>query len=275
MLNQKKKDEINSQIEFGNNRLAFMNNVVNNNIKMYTRSFPLNRMSSQTEYQIWLTQMAEFCDMKSPVISIGNYQTGPGIATQKFQLKSQCSTEQLYQFLYEFYWTSYLHRITSLNIQPVEQSSDLDVNIVFETLTLAKVKQTDAYPLAQQLPISTPIQRLSSKPFKAYAEIAKKDIFRYIKPGIDNANFAILTGTPSVTDEATGKNVAVSRWKIQTENRTMNLKIGDSISIGSFDGKIADIFEDMVIIKQNNGSLWVVALGEKLSDATAVPAFLF
>ena len=184
--------------------------------------------------------------------------------------------EQLYRFLYEFYWTSFLHRITVLDIQPIENSTQLHFSLVLESLTLwYKPTPQFAYPLTDKLPLSVnPIRKLASGPFKAYSDTSNMELFRVVRRGIDNADYAILTGTPSITGDD-GITTPISLWKIETEGKTLRLKIGDSVTIGSFNGTVDDISDDLVILRQNNGFRWVVSLGDRLSDAVAVPEVLF
>lgn len=264
-------EQLQQQIGFSKNRLAGMQQVTNANMKLFTRSFPLNPASARTEYQLWLTQLAEFCEMDQPLVRIGQYQRGAGIASHLFQLRAECTLEELYRFLYEFFWTSYLHRIDSMDIQTIEGSERLDVSLVLEGLTMAKLDRNAAYPQANQLPLSwTWERRLASGPFAAYSDFAKTDLFRYARPGVDDANFTVLTGLPTVIDTA-GVSVTQTRWKIESQGRTVTVGIGQRLSVGSFDGVVEAVDGDMAILRQSNGLRWILLLGEKLSDALAVP----
>lgn len=258
-------------IAAGNNQLAAFKRVSENNMALYTRSFPINPTAARTEYQLWLTQLAEFCEMTEPSVRVGQYHRGAGIATHQFQLLAEATPEQLYRFLYEFYWTSFLHRIDSIDLQAIEGSDRLKTAIVFEGLTMAKINPRSPYPLQNQLPLSYSYQRrLSSGPFAAYSDIAAMNLFQYSKPGIDNANFTLLTGLPTVID-AEGKSVTQTRWKVESEGRTLTLGVGDRLAVGSFDGLVEAIDGDMVILKQKNGFRWIMLLGDKLANAVAIP----
>lgn len=263
--------QLRQQIAQGTNQLQTMERISSSNRKLYTRSFPLNPASARTEYQLWLTQMAEFCEMTEPQVRLGAYQRGAGIASHKFQLRAECTLEQLYRFLYEFYWTSYLHRIDSIDIQAIEGSDSLDVAFVIEGLTMAKENAQNPYPPANQLPLSWSYERrLASGPFAAYGDYTTLNPFRYTKPGIDDANFTVLTGLPTVID-ASGKSTTQSRWKIESQGRTVTLGDGGRLTVGSFDGLIESIQDDRVILRQNGGARWIVSLGKNLADAIAIP----
>ena len=77
-----------------------------------------------------------------------------------------------------------------------------------------------------------------------------------------------------ITDDE-GNEQKVTRWNLEAESRTISLKMGDVLKVGSFVANIADIDDNLVILRQQNGLLWAVPLGNKLSEAVAVPPNLF
>ncbi|MDO5580683.1 MAG: hypothetical protein Q4G69_06080 [Planctomycetia bacterium] len=273
--NLAQKKQLQDQIAMGKQNLLAMNQFVNQNREMFTRSFPLNANSGKAEYQIWITQFAEFCDFSDTEISQGEYKQGSGMGILQFRLQAKCSMPRLYRFLYEFYWTPFLHRITMLDLQTSENTELLSLTMIIEGLVLARPNPGAAWPLADQLPNTTvPFRRLTSGPFDAYLPIAQKELFRYTPPGIDAASHVLLTGTPEVSDPDSGQKKLQSRWKVETENRTILCNIGDRLAIGSFDGTVEEIFEDLVILKQTSGYHWIVLLGDSLADAVAIPDLL-
>jgi len=266
------RNELQQQITGGRQQAESMRQFSAANEKLFSRSFPLNPASARTEYQLWLTQMAEFCEMTEPQVRIGSYQRGAGIASHQFQLRAVCTLEQLYRFLYEFYWTSYLHRINSMDIQPVAGADTVDISLVIEGLTMAKVNPNSPFPPQTGLPMTWSFEkRLSSGPFGAYTDYAKIDIFRYTQLGIDDAGFTLLTGLPTMV-AADGTSVTQTRWRVESQGKNLTLGVGDKLKIGSFDGVVESIEDEMAILRQSNGILWAVLLGDKLSDAVAVPS---
>ena len=140
---------------------------------------------------------------------------------------------------------------------------------------------SQTYPLADKLPLSAmtlqetaAARRLASGPFETYKQIGDVDIFRAIKTGVDSANFTVLTGLPTIRD-VNGQELRFSKWRVETENRTINCRIGGELKVGSFNGTVVDISDELVILKQNSGRIWVVSLGNKLKDAVAAPPGLF
>ncbi len=263
---------------------------------LYALSMPTNSQNSRIEYQIWLEQMLEFCNLTEAQAQAGRYvKNRNGSATQAYSVKATASTAALTQFLYEFYWTPFLHRITALDMRPIENSDDLAVSMTVETAaiwyketrdpataadesaatTARALAQYAAYPKTDKLPLdTTPTRVLASGPLAAYAPFAETELFRAVRSGIDSADYARLTGTPEVTDEKRNS-TRFSRWRVETEDRTLTLKVGDRMQIGSFDADVVEIEADFVLLRQGDDRLWVVPLGEKLSDAVAVPANLY
>ena len=263
---------------------------------VYALSMPTNRQSASVEYQIWLDQMLEFCNLIGPQTKAGRYVLNRNqTATQEFSVQAQCSTADLTQFLFEFYWTPFLHRITALDLKPIEGSELLDVRMTIQTMAVGYKERRDAanaanetektlaqalakfaaYPKSDKLPVeTTPTRLLASGPLAAYAPFAEANLFRAVRAGIDSADYARLTGLPEVTDEK-GNATRFSRWRVETEDRTVTLKEGDRMQIGSVDAAVVKIADDFVVLRQDDERLWVVLQGEKLSDAVAVPANLY
>ncbi len=264
---------------------------------VYALSMPTNAQNASAEYQIWLEQMLEFCNLTEPQTKAGRYVPNRNrTATQTFSVQAQGSTADLTQFLFEFYWTPFLHRITALDIKPGDEGSDLlEVRMTIETMTVGykerrdpataanDVEKTTAetlakfvdYPKADKLPLeTTPTRVLASGPLAAYKPFAEAQFFRAVRTGIDSADYARLTGTPVVSDEK-GNVTQFSRWRVETEDRTITLKEGERMQIGSVDAEIVKIDAEFVVLRQDDERLWVVLHGEKLSDAVAVPANLY
>ncbi|MBR5242939.1 MAG: hypothetical protein IKW13_01775 [Thermoguttaceae bacterium] len=263
----------------------------------YALSMPTNRQSASVEYQIWLDQMLEFCNLTEPLTKAGRYVSNRATqtATQEFSVQAQASTADLTQFLFEFYWTPFLHRITALDLKPIESSDLLDVRMTIETMTVGYKERRDPtaatnetekataetlakfanYPKTDKLPLeTTPTRVLASGPLAAYEPFAEAQFFRAVRAGIDSADHARLTGTPEVSDEK-GRVNRFSRWRVETEDRTITLKEGDRMQIGSVDAEVVKIEADIVVLRQDDDRLWVVLHGGKLSEAVAVPANLY
>lgn len=273
-----KKEELNLAIENGKKNIEAMKAATTQLESLYTRSFPLSANDAALQYEIWLSQMLEFCNIADAKVSRLAYQRprNAGLAIQNYRIQGACAFIDLVQFLYEFYWTPFLHRISTLDISPKEGTDDLQFTIAIQGLTiLYRQNPNQAFPLQKQLPLSANApQQLASGPFATYKPLGDADVFHSAPTGVDPTAFVVLTGTPSITDEE-GLRTTVSRWNFETEGRTVTLKIGEELRAGSFVGVIVDIDSDFVVLRQKNGLLWVALLGSKLSEALAIPPNLF
>lgn len=266
------KAELESRIEAGRRQVEMMQRVNREGMSLYTRSFPLQTMSAHIQYQIWLTQLAEFCGFQKTEISVGNSSVpSGGVMSHYYRLRGECSAEQLYRFLYEFYWTGYLHRIDSLDIQTSETSNLLTVAFLFEGLTMAKVNGNQPWPNPTQLPGPNAFYRqLASSPWKAYQQMSRYNIFQFTRPGIDDADWTVLAAIPT-SQSADGKSITVTRWFVQTTEKTLVVPVGGELSVGTFAGTVDEVIDDMVVLKQSNGYKWVIGLGDRLANAACIP----
>ena len=267
------KANLESQIAQGQNQVQRMRGVTQQNlVPLYTRSLPTQTGQAQLQYQIWLTQMAEFCGFKQTRITVGRSTASGGLMSHYFRMNADCTAEQLYRFLYEFYWTGYLHRINSLDIQTKESSSLLSAAFLFEGVTMAKINPNQPLPTAGDLPgPDAAFRRLASAPWKAYQPMTRYNAFQYSRPGVDDANWTVLSAIPTVRTPD-GKDVTQTRWRVQTSGKTMVVPIGGELSVGSFVGTVQEVIDDMVILRQSNGYTWILGLGDRLSAAACIPA---
>ena len=272
------RQNLENEIENRKAQIANMKNLTQQLQPLYARSLPRREESASLQYEIWLTQILEFCNVQNVKVRHGArvQPRNSGYAVQSFQVDAQCDLYSLTQFLYEFYWSPFLQRITALNVDPTEGSDTLQIAMVIEGLTIMyQAAPNQTYPLVDQLPLATQApKQLASGPFASYSPMAELDVFRAVRTGVDPAELVFLTGTPSFTDE-NGETTVTSRWNFQALDKTVSLKVGEELRVGAFVATISDIDEQLVVLKQNTGRLWILPLGEKLSSATAVPPNLF
>lgn len=274
----KQKEELVNAIEYGKASTKQIEAQTQQLQPLYTRSFPRQSADAALQYEIWLSQMLEFCNIRESQVTRGAYFNlrNLGLATQNFRVQAKCQLLDLTQFLYEFYWTPFLHRISTLDIIPQEGSDDLQIAMTIQGLTILYLTNPQQqFPLRDQLPLDAQApQQLVSGPFAAYKPLGELDVFRAVRTGVDQTALTRLTATPVITDDE-GNEQKVTRWNLEAENRTISLKMGDVLKVGSFVANIADIDDNLVILRQQNGLLWAVPLGNKLSEAVAVPPNLF
>ncbi|MGI5831742.1 MAG: hypothetical protein ACOX6D_04315 [Thermoguttaceae bacterium] len=265
------KANLESQIAAGQNQIAMMRRSITENMNLYTRSFPLQVNEAQLQYQIWLTQLSEFCGFRDTQINVGNSAVRNGLMNHYFRLRGDCTAEQLYRFLYEFYWTGYLHRIGSLDIQTKESSNLLSVAFLIEGATMPKINPNQPVPSQNMLPGPPSFyRRLASAPWKAYQSMSRHNVFQYSLPGVDDADWTVLAAMPTI-ESPDGKTTTQTHWRVLTTGKTLIVPLGGELSVGTFVGTVQDVVDDMIILKQSNGYNWILGLGDRLSNAACIP----
>jgi len=264
-----KAEQIKTQYESGiKNGTDTLNRLASQ--KLYHRSLPTD--NANTLYHSWLLAAGENCRFEYLEVSArGPRRTQSASYTVSFQLNAQTSLDDLSRFLYEFYWAPFIHRITSLDILPVDNADLVDVEMQIEGLSLLRFPDNvSPYPLRNQLP-DIYWRRLSSGLLETYTEpIDSRNLLQFSRGGVDASDFARLTGIITEGGEP-------EFWfNNQLENRTVRVKLNEQFRIGSFIGKIVEIVGDDIILEttgtSSRGSMrWFLGPGELLKDAIAVP----
>jgi hypothetical protein len=166
----------------------------------------------------------------------------------RYSLKIKCqgSLEKLTRFLYDFYSAGHLHKISTINIKPIKNSSDLDLDLTVEALSLPGSKQKD------KLYVETgKILKLSLDEYKK--TIVDRNLFAAYKPAapprsrdtgpkdppkppkINPLQFSYLTAII----EADGVPEA---WLLErTTGQTLRLHEGEGFKIDKYNGKVIRI----------------------------------
>lgn len=260
-------------IEQNNRQIEYMKNAVAANRKGYYfyRSFPRSPNAVQSYYPIWLREAAESCEFTSIEVQSDRYAAIPypqnfqvGIQ-YRYRLTGEASMEQLSRFLFEFYWTSYLHRISAINIAPIEQSDRIEVSIRIEGITIRPVHQNDPYPMLDRFAPQIPYRVLASGPFRTYEVIGKRDFLQFARGGLDRADHTKLMMVLEIGG------VWEIRLKDETTGQTIIANIGDTISVGSFNAKLKEVTSRQDVVFEENNRLWLLSNGEMLSSVYAIP----
>ena len=235
---------------------------------LYQRSLPTG--NARTLYHSWLLEASEACQFENlDVVARGIQPMQAGFYVLSFQLEARTSLDDLSRFLYEFYWAPYLHRISSLNIIPVENADLVNVSMQIQGLVLVPPYNNAPYPLPDRLPDGY-WRRLSSGLLETYTEpIDSRNLLQFSRGGVDASDYARLTGIVYIGGEP-------EFWiNNQLENRTDRVQLNEQFRIGSFIGKIVEVIGQDVILETTGtssrpGLRWSLSQGELLKDAIAV-----
>ena len=141
-----------SEIEVVARRIAKAEDIIQQGIQaddtlaaLEKRSLPYDVVAARSQYQDWLTKLAETNKIVQSTVEVGSptsvtVKDGDGKAMEAykryaFTLSGVGRLEDVIQFLFGFYQGGHLHKITSLSLAP--SGRVFNINVVGETLGLA------------------------------------------------------------------------------------------------------------------------------------------
>jgi len=231
----------------------------------FPRSLPRVPNDAQSQYSFWLLELLQHSGMENNHVTPASPTRLPLGAEHRFSIQCIGSLSQLSSFLFEFYYAPFLHRVASLTLTPIDGNAEqLTFNMTVSALRLAQYQPNAPYPLMNHLPGGWTILRLAANDINAYQVIADRNLLRTARGGVDQADYAVLTMIFKEGDQR-------EAWfSVRTDETTIKAKLGDSIHIGSFSGKIVEIL-DQDIVLERRGERWLLTIGESLNEAFALP----
>ena len=230
-----------------------------------TRSLPQSPVAVGTLYQHWLSELATFCDFEEQRIVAFPPTQSTWCVAYRFQLSGRVTSAGLARFLYEFYWAPYLHRIAAFSLEPIEKSDLMRIDMTFEGVTLYPFVSGTEPPLRDQLPEGYH-KRLASGPFATYQTVADRNLLQYTRSGTDRADYTSIT----LIQVENGEPQLWLTDRTSTSTEPIVVKLNEPIKIGSFVAKFVDSDGDYALFDRD-GQYWLLEIGERLSQAFAIP----
>jgi len=248
------------------------------------QSLPSDTEVARSLYREWLLQVVvDYVKLNNPSVSPGEPVSRQGrFYAIPFSVRGRGTLGQLTQFLFAFYRTDLLHQIRSLHLTPLGNSEQLDLTISIETLVLPGAGPELDKDLAEEDRQETIIADFQQRASRVSHRLASLKLAKYTPPTLadyqpiaqrnlfgvgsdpDPTDFAYLTFVNMVNGEP-------EVWfTLRATNKTLKLRQGDLLQIGTFSGTIAEIDGSDVIL-ESEGERWLLTLGEKLTDAFALP----
>jgi hypothetical protein len=222
------------------------------------QSLPSNLEVAASLYQKWLLEQVSLSGFKTPNVDSGGAINRKGIYhVLPFSLRGRATLEQLTRFLYEFYSADHLHQISRINLTPLSKSNELDLALSIEALVLPDADRADKLSDRRS-------DRLASNSLADYRSIVERNLFGQGSAGIDPADYAFLTAILTVDG------VPQAWFTVRTTGEILKVQPGQSFEIGQFRGAVAAINSPDIIIDADE-ERWLLTLGEKLSQAVALP----
>jgi hypothetical protein len=213
------------------------------------RALPGNPDAAHALYQNWLRKIVKDSGFQKTKIDAANRQTIRGVGEElKYTIEGQASLKQLTKFLYYFYDSGNLHKITYLKINPLEKTEDFSISVTVAAMSLNTADHLDRLTEEKG-------KRLQRKSFDDYAKmIGERNVFSPPKPPkvtpptppatenktpppskFDHLEFTKLTGI-------TASDGQPSIWlETKTKDQKYKVREGDTIAIESAEIKVLHI----------------------------------
>ncbi len=233
------------------------------------QSLPTDRELARSLYQAWLIELIEDVGFGSHSVNSSEPAPRGGVYyALGFSVRTRGTVEQLTRFLFAFYETDLLHQVRSLTITPISQTSDLDLSISIEALSLARgATPADAdddavFAVFQQQTLRKST-RLASASFEDYGVISERNLFA-VGAEDDVADSTLLTSISIVDGEP-------QVWfTSQQTDELFKIRQGDSLQVGPLHLVLVEVLGSDVVLEAD-GERWLLGLGEKLTEAFALP----
>jgi len=236
------------------------------------QSLPSDTEVARSLYQAWLVELVDDVGFGNPSVNSSEPLNRKGLFyALSFSVRGRGTLEQLTTFLFTFYETDLLHQVRSVNITPTSQQDMLDLSIAIEALVLrnaGRASSRDPETVFEEFRQRTwrRSDRLAFDRLEDYDPIVRRNLFETGAGGaIDPTDSTYLTSINIVNG------VPEAWFTVRTTDEVMKLKPGEVFQIGSLVGRIAEIYGQDVIIESDDGERWLLTLGDKITDAHALP----
>ncbi|NQT17482.1 MAG: hypothetical protein HQ582_32300 [Planctomycetes bacterium] len=252
--------------------------------KSRSQSLPSDPELARSLYQAWLVELVERVRFSSPSVnsfepvtrrvSAKGTRNSTFYHTLSFSMRGRGTLEQVTEFLYAFYRTDVLHQIRTILISPLREGDQLDLSVTIDALALpeAPTKDEDKAPTDLQAVYDVFAQRVQRTQEGRLASLELSDYH----PIVTRNLFAIAGAHPDPLEHTyfTSVNIVDGSprvwFTLRTSDKILKLGEGEDFQVGQFRGTIAEIEGSDVII-QSEDERWLLTLGERLTDAAALP----
>ncbi|MBX3438432.1 MAG: hypothetical protein KF861_13150 [Planctomycetaceae bacterium] len=222
------------------------------------QSLPADTEVARTLYRSWLLERIEAAKLQSATVDSGSPTSRGGSARAlPFTMRARGTLDQITRFLFDFSQAAQLHRIQSLDLNPVGGNGQFDIALGIEALTVPGTKRTT-------LNDSVTNTSLASANLTDYQVISRRNIFGVGSQLMDPLRNTFVTAI-------TKSNGEPQVWfTLRVSDEVRKLRQGDVLAVEDFEGTIAEILPRDVVI-DSHGERWLLSVGENLADRFAVP----
>jgi hypothetical protein len=234
-----------------------------------TRSLPDNRERALSLYKAWLLAKAKEAGLAVDDIKPAARSTSSAAyGTIGYQIDATGSLSSVVALLYEFYRSPLLHQITRLRLTRNTASSQLQVGLEVEALSLNGAIATDKLPEgdSKRLKLTSleayqkslterDLANIYTPPRPPRPAVAKRE--SSAPPKFDDAEHAYFTA-------AVGNGQRMQAWiNVRTTGETLRLGVGDPLKVGTLEGEVVSVDPRRLVFKSGEKTL-SIALGQSL-----------
>jgi len=233
------------------------------------QSLPADAETARSLYQAWLVELVDQVGLSSPSVTSSEPVARGGMYhTLAFAVRGRGTLEQLTKFLFAFYQADLLHQVRSLSITPLQRAEALDLSFSIETMILPSggtakgASKENVYEQFRRRAWRTS-DRLASNSLEDYGMIMRRNLFA-LGGGFDPTDQTHLTSITQVNGEP-------EVWFTnRATDEVVKLRSGAQLTLGPLTFHLAQVLDNDVIL-EIDGERWLVSLGDKLTDARALP----
>lgn len=246
------------------------------------RSLPPNPVVASTLYHHWVLDLAEKHKLEKLTVTPKKISTGtsnPVFTKIPISVTAECKIEQLCQFLFDFYRTDLLHKVTHLGIEGLDARPNptLKVSLELEGLSLPKSKARNTLFADKQATAVS--DAMSKKKFDDYQSLITTNRFvrGYNGPPKPPTPPPLPTPAPAPFDSAPFvKFIAavgiegqpLEAWLYdQTSNQRTVLQASQTFEISGVKGEVLEIAPRFLRLRVKDKE-WRLELGDSLKQMT-------
>ncbi len=261
------KNQLKKKLKTAKNQLSESLRVVDQLEDLELKSLPWDAEMARSRYQAWLLQLAKEAKLENTSVDSGE----PVSVTKSFRgvkqpvglykrfsfsLRGRGDLGQVTKFLYDFYRGGHLHKIRSINLNPIGQGQQVDFNASIEAVALPNAdREAELTTLVSE--------ELALPDVRDYQFIARRNFFG--RGGTNSAWRQISLS--AVTSDVRG--VGEAWFKVTDQSATIMLQVGEALSRPSFDVIIVALDEDSATVNVEQ-QLYRISIGQTLADAVPV-----
>jgi hypothetical protein len=233
-----------------------------------SQSLPRNREIAESLYQDWLrTQLTEAGLEIAQLSDKSSNNRNPQFGELAIEIRATGAMEKVADFLYRFYASPHLHRISSATLTAEDGGKKLSLTATANALILPDVRRTDK--LAEGEP-----QKLPKSKDEFSASLAARNLFVAHTAKADGAA-AGQKDEAAAAAKITGMIYGLGGWRMDVQTKDSgdlkHFQQGDDIEFGRLKGKVIELDGRRAVIETDKGRL-EVRLGQNFAEAVPVEA---